>query len=73
MSAPAYTHEQAAPSGTWQIPHMLGFKPSVRFIDTAGREIHPDSAYTTMYETLAFFKTPIAGQALCSLEGHHGG
>ena len=66
----AYTHVQGEPSGCWHVVHMLVRKPSVQFLDTEGREITPDSVMVTAYQAQAFFKTPVAGKALCTLKDY---
>jgi hypothetical protein len=62
----SYTHTQASASDTWTINHNLGFRPSVALLSVGGREMLAEVIHTGANQAIAYFDSPISGQAICS-------
>jgi hypothetical protein len=57
---------QASPNATWEITHILGFRPTVTTIDSAGQEIHGDVEYPVAMpnKIIVRFGAPESGIAI---------
>lgn len=58
-----YLHTQSVAANIWTINHNLGFRPSVRILNSGGGEIEGDVLHTTINQTIIYFTTAIIGTA----------
>jgi hypothetical protein len=61
-----YRHTQDTPASTWQIPHNLGYRPTISLALTDGRVVLADIVHSSPTLAVVQFPTPIAGTATCS-------
>jgi hypothetical protein len=61
----SYTHVQSTPSVTWVIDHGLGFNPNVTVIDSSGRQVEGDVAYS-LDQVIVTFSAAFSGKAYLS-------
>ncbi|MFD6149381.1 hypothetical protein [Streptomyces sp. NPDC060243] len=62
----SYRHTQTVPAATWQIPHQLGYRPTISLAYEDGRAIYGDVLHASPTLAVVTFPTPIAGTATCS-------
>lgn len=62
-AAASYTHVQSSASSTWTIAHNLGFRPSVKLLNSASQEVDADIVHLSNNVCIATFNLPITGLA----------
>lgn len=62
----SYRFVQPTPSSTWTIDHNLPFRPNVSIVDSFGREIVAEIAYSSQTQVVLSFSPACAGEAYLS-------
>jgi hypothetical protein len=58
-----YVFNQASPSSTWNISHVLGGKPSVTVVDSSGTVVVGEVTYNSNTSVTVSFSAPFSGSA----------
>lgn len=61
----SYTHTQSTPSMTWVIDHGLDYAPNVTVVDSSGRQVEGDVAYS-LGQVIVTFSAAFSGRAYLS-------
>lgn len=61
-----YVHDQSIASAVWVIDHTLDYAPNVTIVDSTGREVEGEVAYTGPSQITVSFTAPFAGKAYLS-------
>ena len=62
---PTFVYTQVSASMVWNIPHNLGFKPSVELINSGGAEFDGEVTHTDLNNTVVQLTVPRSGTARC--------
>lgn len=58
-----YVHTQSSPSSEWAITHVLGGRPSITVVDSAGTTVIGEVSYLSDTDVVISFTAPFSGFA----------